>query len=312
MHTLLFLAATTLGGCAATHPSSPPGEDLPTTLARREIEQFEGGGRAELAPELFGPGYTLHFAGMPDMDAAGHAGVIAAFHTAFPDMHIQVVDQVSEGALVASHIRMTGTHTGPFNGIPATGRAVDVTGTNLMRLEGGRIVESWGYFDTLSLLQQLGVAPAGPPRPALHTRWAGEPGSPGTAKEAVRAFADAFNAKDPEAVARGCAQDYLLDFPGGPQGEGVSGIAAASADFIRAFPDLHFATDALLSDGDLVAWRWTMTGTQRGPLGPFPASNKPVTLRGVSLLRVRDGKIVEDRVRADMVGLLQQIGAIPG
>jgi predicted ester cyclase len=54
-----------------------------------------------------------------------------------------------------------------------------------------------------------------------------------------------------------------------------------------------------------------MTGTHKGNLGPFPASGKSVKLTGISLLRLREGEITEDKVRADMVGLLQQIGVIP-
>jgi predicted ester cyclase len=103
----------------------------------------------------------------------------------------------------------------------------------------------------------------------------------------------------------------VLDFPGGPRGEGQAGIKQATSGFIAAFPDLTFTVEDLVSSGGYVVWRWNMTGTQRGDLGPFKASGKPVHLSGISLLCVRGGKIVEDRVRADMVGLLMQIGAIP-
>ncbi len=130
-------------------------------------------------------------------------------------------------------------------------------------------------------------------------------------KATVRYFIDHFNRKDPAALSQVFADNYVLDFPGGPQGEGVEGIRAATAEFVQAFPDLHFDTEDLAAEGDLVAWRWTMRGTQQGSLGPFAASGRPVTLTGLSLLRLADGKIVADRVRADMIGLLQQIGAIP-
>src|SRR5213592_4893230 len=122
---------------------------------------------------------------------------------------------------------------------------------------------------------------------------------------AVRRFIENFNKKDLEALPRDFADDYVLDFPGGPTGQGPQGLRQATEDFIVAFPDLHFTIDDLLAEGDRVAWRWTMTGTHKGNLGPFPASGKPVRLTGISLFKVRDGKIVEDKVRADMVGLMQ-------
>ena len=130
-------------------------------------------------------------------------------------------------------------------------------------------------------------------------------------KAAVRHFIDNFNRKDPSTLSQVFADNYVLDFPGGPKGEGLKGIRAATAEFITAFPDLHFGTDGLIAEGDRVAWLWTMRGTHQGNLGPFLASGRPVTLTGLSLMRLVNGKIVEDHVRADMIGLLQQIGVIP-
>ncbi len=83
-------------------------------------------------------------------------------------------------------------------------------------------------------------------------------------------------------------------------------------DFRTAFPDLHFTTEDLFGEDERAAWRWTMTGTHRGNLGPFPASGRPVRLTGISLFQLSDGRIVRDRVRADMAGLLAQIGVMPG
>ena len=130
-------------------------------------------------------------------------------------------------------------------------------------------------------------------------------------KTVVRRFIENFNKQDVETLPHDFADDYVLDFPGGPTGQGREGIRQATSSFMAAFPDLHFSIDDLFSQGDRVAWRWTMTGTHKGNLGPFPASGKSVRLSGISLLRLREGKIVEDKVRADMVGLLQQIGVIP-
>jgi steroid delta-isomerase-like uncharacterized protein len=130
-------------------------------------------------------------------------------------------------------------------------------------------------------------------------------------KTVVRRFIENFNKQDVETLPHDFADDYGLDFPGGPTGQGREGIRQATSSFMAAFPDLHFTIDDLLAEGDRVAWRWTMTGTHKGNLGPFPASGKSVRLSGISLLRLREGKIMEDKVRADMVGLLQQIGVIP-
>ena len=77
--------------------------------------------------------------------------------TGMPDFHTKIEDLIGEGDLVAARIRMTGTHTGEFFGIPPTGKHVDVTGMYFARIAGGKIVEHWGEEDGLSLLRQLGA-----------------------------------------------------------------------------------------------------------------------------------------------------------
>lgn len=129
-------------------------------IARREVEGFESQGNLAVADEVLAPDYQLHFPGFPTLDCDGHKQMIAAFHTAFPDMRIELEAQVADGDHVANHIVMRGTQHGLFQGIPASGKAVTVRGMNLMRLEGGKIAELWGYLDTLGLLQQIGAIPA--------------------------------------------------------------------------------------------------------------------------------------------------------
>lgn len=94
--------------------------------------------------------------------APGLEGIKRAFgvfRVAFPDLHFTVEDLIAEGDRVACRITTRGTHTGDFQGIPPTGKRVTQTGIDILRLAGGKIVERWGEFDSLGLLQQLGVVP---------------------------------------------------------------------------------------------------------------------------------------------------------
>jgi len=79
-----------------------------------------------------------------------------------PDFHTEIQDLFAEGDKVVARVLMTGTHTGNFYGIPATGKRVEFTGMFIARIENGKIVEHWGEEDSLSLLKQLGyvVKPA--------------------------------------------------------------------------------------------------------------------------------------------------------
>jgi len=84
--------------------------------------------------------------------------------TAFPDWRMTVEDLIAGGDKTVARVTATGTHKGEFMGVPPTGRHVDVQLIDIMRFDGaGLVCEHWGVADMLSLMQQLGVVPAGPP-----------------------------------------------------------------------------------------------------------------------------------------------------
>ncbi len=85
---------------------------------------------------------------------AYHEGSFAAF-TAFTDVHITIEQQIAEGDRVASSIVTRGTHTGPFFGLPATGKAVTLATMRIERLEGGKIAEHWSTADVAGLMAQI-------------------------------------------------------------------------------------------------------------------------------------------------------------
>jgi steroid delta-isomerase-like uncharacterized protein len=93
---------------------------------------------------------------------SGLAGAKAVHKTSLkgmPDFHTTIDDLIAEGDRVAARITMTGTHTGDFWGMPATGKTVKFTGMYIVRIKDGKIVEHWGEEDSVSLLQQLGFMP---------------------------------------------------------------------------------------------------------------------------------------------------------
>ncbi len=78
------------------------------------------------------------------------------FHSVFPDLHVVIEDVVAEGDRVAARWTATGTHSGEFAGLPATGRAVRWGGIDIYRLVGGKVAEWWRNDDFIWLLKQLG------------------------------------------------------------------------------------------------------------------------------------------------------------
>src|SRR2546430_876197 len=90
----------------------------------------------------------------------GEKQIVAGYRAAFPDLVVRIVDQIEEGDRVVTRWTARGTHTGDLWGIAATGREVTVTGTTTDRIRDGLIAESWSNWDTIGLMQQLGVIPA--------------------------------------------------------------------------------------------------------------------------------------------------------
>lgn len=91
------------------------------------------------------------------LDKTGLRAFYAALWGGFPDLAIRIDELVGEGDAVVWRITASGTHTGPFQGLPATGKAVTFGGHYSFRIANGEIVERWSTLDRLALLMQLGA-----------------------------------------------------------------------------------------------------------------------------------------------------------
>jgi len=92
----------------------------------------------------------------------GLKSVLRQFRIAFPDMYWNVEEQIADGEKVLTRFTWTGTHKAEFLGMPATGRGVSVWGMVLDRFQGSKVKSTRILMDTLGMMQQLGVVPAGP------------------------------------------------------------------------------------------------------------------------------------------------------
>jgi steroid delta-isomerase-like uncharacterized protein len=83
---------------------------------------------------------------------------------AFPDLRFDPEDVLASGDKSVGRVRITGTHRGEFMGMPPTGKSIDVQAIDIVRFgEDGLAREHWGVFDAMTMMQQLGVVPEGPP-----------------------------------------------------------------------------------------------------------------------------------------------------
>ncbi len=124
-------------------------------------------------------------------------------------------------------------------------------------------------------------------------------------------FEQIWNNKDASGIERFIAPDYRgLDAE-----ELISGIAGYKQHFetvTTAFPDLRITIEVLLEGDDRAAARWFVEATHRGDFGDLPPTGKRVRMTGESIIRVSNRRIVEEHGNADTLGLLKQLGVIPG
>jgi hypothetical protein len=83
------------------------------------------------------------------------------FYEAMPDLHVTEDYVLAQGNRVATRIRTTGTHQGTYMGVPPTGNQISFTGIVIYSLnDDGKVIERWQDFDSVSMMQQLGVIPS--------------------------------------------------------------------------------------------------------------------------------------------------------
>lgn len=123
---------------------------------------------AKTIDEVFEPDVLFHSPlPTPVTGAAAVKEVFAVLHEAFPDLLITAGDLIEEGDKLVSRQTVTGTHQGEFMGLPPTGKPVTYDEIFVFRFADGRVAETWGVVDVLSLIRQLGLSPAQlAPRPA--------------------------------------------------------------------------------------------------------------------------------------------------
>jgi steroid delta-isomerase-like uncharacterized protein len=109
-----------------------------------------------------------------------------------------------------------------------------------------------------------------------------------------------------------CAPDYVdhnPPLPGMPAGN--QGVRRANVALQQAFPDTVHLIQDQIAEGDKVMTRLLGRGTFRGEILGLPPNGKVIEIAGISVHRLAEGKLVEHWAQADLLGFLQQLGAIP-
>ena len=145
--------------------------DKNKAVVQRILSEFWLGGNVGVLDELLASDCINHEQSNPELRGKEACkqwanDVRLANRQGFPDFDIIVEDIVAEDDKVVKRFVFTGTHSGEFAGIPATGKRVTMRGITLYRLAGGKVSEIYWNYDVFGLLQQLGAIPAPGQQPA--------------------------------------------------------------------------------------------------------------------------------------------------
>jgi steroid delta-isomerase-like uncharacterized protein len=131
-------------------------------------------------------------------------------------------------------------------------------------------------------------------------------------KHVVHQFFEALDRQDTERMDQLVSStNYSLHFSGMPPVDWNANKKEFLAPLTKAFPDLRRNIVDMVAEGDKVAVSINVTGTYKGEFQGIPATGKQVSFTAMDILTIIDGKVAEEWATADMMGLMQQIGAIP-
>lgn len=107
------------------------------------------------------------------------------------------------------------------------------------------------------------------------------------------------------------AEDFFELDPLPGQRQGREGLKEVIAMMRSAFPDIYWVTEECIASGDKVVTRFLWTGTHHGNFLGIPATGRPVTVKGVVIDRLVNGRMTNSRILMDTFGMMMQLGVIP-
>jgi steroid delta-isomerase-like uncharacterized protein len=126
---------------------------------------------------------------------------------------------------------------------------------------------------------------------------------------ARRYVEEAINQRNLDLLDELFASEFIDHTASPGQAPGVEGLNQFFAMMDAGFPDFRATIEDMIAEGSKVAVRFTFRGTHQGDFVGIPPTSKQVTMQGIDILRVENGKVTELWGQEDMLGLMQQLGA---
>lgn len=123
---------------------------------------------------------------------------------------------------------------------------------------------------------------------------------------------EAFNEGRLDVADEVLTPDYVNHDPSQPRPIDSREAMKGFITYLRtAVPDVHFTVDDTVAEGDKVVYRWSATGTQQGEFFGAPPTGRSFSTAGIIIARLADGRIAEEWVEWDTMGMLRQLGVLP-
>lgn len=130
-------------------------------------------------------------------------------------------------------------------------------------------------------------------------------------KALMNLFVEFINTTDLALGEQLISHHAVFHVPGYPEPlRGLQGYLQIIAMMRLGFPDIKWTLDEIIAENDKIAARFTMRGTHQGVFFGVPATSKKIAVQALNIYRFEDGKIIEERGQPDLMGLMQQIGAL--
>ena len=131
-------------------------------------------------------------------------------------------------------------------------------------------------------------------------------------KVVMRRFVEFINTGNESLAEELISPDATFHVPGRPEPmRGPAGYLAVIGMMRGGFPDIQWTLEEMIAEDDKVAARFTMRGTHQGVFFGVPPTGKAIAVQAMNFYRLSGGQFVEERGQPDLLGLLQQIGAVP-
>jgi predicted ester cyclase len=278
--------------------------------------------------QFYGPGYPP--------SKAGIKGLTAALRTAFPDMHATATTLVAsnDGTQTFAQIETTGTNTGPYLGVPPSGRKIDLQIIESAKWKDGKMIEHWGVADNIALLTQMGFFPpdAAPSYKAenLAVKYREQMDDPARSavvpavkksnlvdtnvaltEQLFKAGVNGHNMGVADQLASPGYVDHEVYGAGFPTGR--DSVKAQIAVLGTAVPNIKTQIQQIapIGDGSNVFLIMHSTGTNTGAYLGIPPTGREIGIDLMERVRLENGKVVEHWGISDNLGLLDDLGFIP-